>query len=530
MSREQAQEQTSRLAMLMGRDGFELDPAAPLGRQSAGASFLEAYLKYWGSSEHFLAVDNQEEAGWFHKQAEIFNSSAKTMAYQIDSWGEAGKQAGTFHIPDPQLDLWSWRRMPWGDGAFSLMGLVHTLCSKTVQKALGQFATAPVRPWDALICTSTAARAAVEGFLDRQEQWLKYRNKAQSVERPQLPVIPLGIHVDAWAPPEGLQKARKAARRQLKISPEAKVVLIAGRLDCLTKTQPAPLLRSLAALHDTELPDLELLVYGEAPNPGMAQRWRDGAQQLAANLPIHWIPGKELGLATAVRWAADVFVSLADNPQETFGITPLEAMASGLPCVVSDWDGYRDTVVQPGEAEAATGLRIPTRLVDGLGAEEAFGLLHNTLDYDLAVGRVAQGISVDMDVFEQQLTTLLNDSDMCSAMGAAGQQRVRSLYDWQTVIEQWRDLTQDLNDRRKHGVKFGLATSPQLPPWLPDTSQAFGCFASTILPTDWSPEAPGVDSERALLNNRLQDWDKDLLKSMSARRRGSWLKQGLVKP
>jgi len=25
---------------------------------------------------------------------------------------------------------------------------------------------------------------------------------------------------------------------------------------------------------------------------------------------------------------------------ETFGLTPIEAMAAGLPCLVSDWDGY----------------------------------------------------------------------------------------------------------------------------------------------------------------------------------------------
>ena len=33
--------------------------------------------------------------------------------------------------------------------------------------------------------------------------------------------------------------------------------------------------------------------------------------------------------------AADVFLSLSDNIQETFGLTPLEAMAAGLPCLVS---------------------------------------------------------------------------------------------------------------------------------------------------------------------------------------------------
>ena len=53
--------------------------------------------------------------------------------------------------------------------------------------------------------------------------------------------------------------------------------------------------------------------------------------------------------------AADVFTSLSDNIQESFGLTPIEAMASGLPVLVSDWDGYRDTVTH-----GAEGLVVPT--------------------------------------------------------------------------------------------------------------------------------------------------------------------------
>ena len=83
---------------------------------------------------------------------------------------------------------------------FSLVGLVHTLCSKQVQWGLGQFCTAPVRSWDTLICTSSAAKNVVEGFLERQEKWLHQRLDAKKFERPQLPVIPLGVHPEQWKP------------------------------------------------------------------------------------------------------------------------------------------------------------------------------------------------------------------------------------------------------------------------------------------------------------------------------------------
>ena len=53
----------------------------------------------------------------------------------------------------------------------------------------------------------------------------------------------------------------------------------------------------------------------------------------------------------------DIFCSLSDNIQETFGITPIEAMSAGLPVVVSDWDGYRDTV-----RDGIDGFRVPTQM------------------------------------------------------------------------------------------------------------------------------------------------------------------------
>jgi glycosyltransferase involved in cell wall biosynthesis len=65
-------------------------------------------------------------------------------------------------------------------------------------------------------------------------------------------------------------------------------------------------------------------------------------------------------LETLVRYynAADLFVSAAVSIFETFGRSPVEAMACGTPSVVAEYDGFRETVTP------ATGFLVPT-LSDG---------------------------------------------------------------------------------------------------------------------------------------------------------------------
>jgi starch synthase len=529
------------LSLLMAPQAYRLDPQQPLGRQSAGAGFLEAYLRYGGNEQHHLVVTDPAHGQWFHAEACRHNQAPQTLLTTLGNWGDSAAATGAISLPGPGLDEWAWKRMPWGDGAFSLVGLVHTLCSRPVQWGLGQFSAAPIRPWDALICTSTAARQVVEGFLERQEAWLQQRLRATRFERPQLPVIPLGVHAEAWAPPGGKTQAMARARRELNIPANAVVVLLAGRLDVLTKFQPGPLLRALADLQSRELPQLRLLIYGEAPNAGMAELWHAGLAHTAPALPVHWVPGRELELAGPVRWAADLFVSLADNPQETFGITPLEAMAAELPCLVSDWDGYRDTVSND------VGRRIPTRMVEGLGETQSRGLLSEALAYDHAVGQLSQGISVDPQALRSELLDLLSQPERLVAMGTAGRQRVEQLYAWPTVIGQWRDLIQELQIRRLAAQADGATTPAELPPWLPSCSTGFGVFASEVIQPH--PTPPSLDERANLmsaagerLNSPLDAWDADLreeflqwgedasqITGLSPRARGWLLKQGLVR-
>ena len=90
--------------------------------------------------------------------------------------------------------------------------------------------------------------------------------------------------------------------------------------------------------------------------------------------------------------AGDIFISLSDNIQETFGLTPLEGMASGLPVIVSDWNGYKDTV-----KDKENGFRIKTiSLNEGYGEDIAYSHMMGALNYDHYIGYASQRIAIDV--------------------------------------------------------------------------------------------------------------------------------------
>ena len=174
------------LTLLMSVDAFENKVNEPIGRRSAGSSFLDAYFQYGGNIVHSIVPRNNDDFEWFQQKANIINSNSLIKARGLRNWGLAAKETGIFHLADPNLPMWAWRRMPYGDGSFSLLGIIHTLSANNVQKTLSEFSSAPLRHWDALICTSSAGKKVVEGFLERQESYLRWRHGATSFERPHL--------------------------------------------------------------------------------------------------------------------------------------------------------------------------------------------------------------------------------------------------------------------------------------------------------------------------------------------------------
>src|SRR5262249_18939677 len=139
----------------------------------------------------------------------------------------------------------------------------------------------------------------------------------------------------------------------LGIAADEFVVLFVGRLAFNAKAHPFPMylaLQRLAADHKVVLVEC-----GWMDNDAVGTAFKDARAKICPSVRSIVLDGTSAA-DLARGWAgADCFCSLSDNIQESFGLTPIEAMASGLPCIVTDWDGYRDTV-----RDGLDGLRVAT--------------------------------------------------------------------------------------------------------------------------------------------------------------------------
>ena len=157
---------------------------------------------------------------------------------------------------------------------------------------------------------------------------------------------------------------------------------------------------------------------------------------------------QELEVVRCCWAAADIFLSLVDNPQETFGLAPVEAMAAGVPVVVSDWDGYRYTV-----SDGVEGFLVPTLAPAGAqqGVEPALQHDHGLLTYQDYVGAVAQHVAVDIEAAAAAIAAIAEDSDLRQRMAESGRKTVQQRFAWPVVARLHHQLYAELADLRRAG-------------------------------------------------------------------------------
>lgn len=235
--------------------------------------------------------------------------------------------------------------------------------------------------------------------------------RSMGVPRDRVEIVPCGVDLDLFTPAErpaggddrpprllilGRLVPRKGVADAIEALvgvPDAELQVVGGPApDCLAGDQESQRLLALAAGH------------------GVGDRVRLLGRQPHAQLPAIM---RSCDLLLAVPW------------YEPFGITPLEAMAAGLPVIATAVGGLRDTVL-----DGVTGRLVPPRRPDLLAAA---------------------------------VNELLADLPRRLAMAQAGRDRVLAHYGWSTVAEQTEACYRSvLAERRAGGPLVGPASAGRL--------------------------------------------------------------------
>lgn len=383
-------------------------------------------------------------------------------------------EAGGLIAGGPRLEALAWRRRQMsGDTAYSLAGVIHTLGPPAMREDILRAVAAPVMPWDALICTSPAVKAVLEELFEAAEDHLAERTGGQRPPRPQLPVLPLGVEAADYAPDPD---RRARARAAMALAPDELVVLWVGRLSYFEKAFPQPMLRAVAEAARLSGRRLRFVMAGWFPGgEADADLYREAAQVHAPGLRVDFADGNDAAAVRDLWAAADIFLSLVDNVQETFGLTPIEAMAAGLPVVASDWDGYRATV-----RDGVEGRLVPTLLPPPSPLGDQLALSHDALirSYQQYVGITAQHTAVDVGAAARALADLAADDALRRRMGEAAHRRALEVFDWARVAPRYVDLMTELSE-----IRAAAGTSParRRHPARAEPFGAFAPYATTVL-------------------------------------------------
>lgn len=411
-----------------------------MGRRVAGKEFLSAYLAHgtWSTLTAIVPDDRSRrslyQACQLHPSSRSQQRRLKILEVERFLTDFAGDPpADILHLPCPPDARFAWAREYLGYPAFALSGVTHTLCSAAAVAALRDLLIAPFEPYDRLICTSRSVVDMVHATCDAFGQYLGDRFGSTVQRRIALELIPLGVDIERFRAPHPNERVNERAR--LKIAEEEVAVLFVGRLAHHAKAHPFPMFHALAEAARRTQRRVHLLLAGWAATPAVLDAFRRGAKQFAPQVRTTFLDGNQADVRQAVWRAADIFTSLSDNIQETFGLVIVEAMASGLPVVASDWNGYRDLVVS-----GQTGYLVPTYTVSGAMESLTAQLLFGEVNYDHFLARSNQCVAVDTASTVEAFVRLIEDVELRQRMGKAGRQRACEQFAWQHVVRAYEAI------------------------------------------------------------------------------------------
>lgn len=481
------------------------------GRHVANSEFLSAWLAHGEWSRLLAVVANAGSAQSLHAR---FGAHPRGAASQrplevvpLQRFHERFFPVApveALHLPQPVDSELAWVRHHKQPHGFALSGVTHTISLKEVMQRFVEIVSAPFEEYDTLFCISRASLEVVRAVTDNYAAYLRERFGGEARRRVRLEALPFGVDTVKFQPAKADE--RLAARGLLGVPPDAVCVLYVGRLSYASKMHPFPMYRAVAEAARQTGAKVHLVVAGWAESPSILQKFQQGASAFGPGLPTTFVDGMHPRARAAVWKAADIFTSLSDNIQETLGLTILEAQASGLPVVTTDWDGCRESV-----SANETGYVVPARMVAGATDDVTSRHLLGETSYGAFLGEVNQSVAVDVPLATEAFARLFRDAQPRQAMGARARERVLSEYGWPKIIGQYSAVWKEQEAVRREHVAVAAkveATGVRTPVLFPDVEYSFASYPSAILDDDARVVAAEDAAERlaALLASPLTNY------------------------
>ncbi len=430
-------------AIYYEKEGYDITGDKLMGRQAAGWSFLKAIV---GSKTQTIGtyIKNLEQREFFKKDIQNLLTKDQSLDIKWIPYNEPylSEPFGGIFVPGPGIAEFSIPRSFFGHDRYSLIGITHTTASTRVMDSISSLLTKPVMPWDAIICTSNCVLDTVNKILESQKDFLSKKYTIKDQILPKLPIIPLGIDEDEF---DFSNEFIQTARKEFNINENDIVIVYVGRLSFHAKAHHLPMYVALEKCAKRfKDKRIHLIQTGWFHNEFIEKTFKNEALDICPSVITHFVDGKDQNNKHLTLACGDIFISLSDNIQETFGITPLEAMASGLPVIVSDWNGYKENV-----QHNVDGFRIPSiSLKKGLGDELAYEHNIGKISYDLYVASASISSAINVKDCIEKLELLIGNENLRNKFAASAKTNAKNKFSWSTILKDYQDLSNELDSIR----------------------------------------------------------------------------------
>jgi len=469
------------------KEGWQSKNKVIYGSNVARYEFVNALLRYGKYDRYYFLCDTPEMIHESKRQLMLFTNHERAEPILIDEyWKLNHLDRMVLFDPGSSLNGLTGLRKFQGCIERPVIGLTHSVSGNVQLLQAIQMILGDIYEYDCLVCTSLAGRRALENLLSSLCDYLERKYRSSFFPKLQFPVIPLGTDADQFQPGDKIK-----ARRWCKLPEDHVIFLYVGRFSTLYKMDLFPLIlafsRILATTSDKKV---TLVLAGDDAESNLSPRLKGFGASLGITDNLQIRPNITNEEKRQLYASGDVFVSLSDNVQETFGLSVIEAMSAGLPVIGSDWSGYKETI-----EHGKTGFLVPTYWTDCVDLVSRSAMLRRPMEVHR---QLAEAVSVDMKSLNAYIDLLLKNAPLRCEMGEAARKRVLKYYNWPIIVRAYEELWADLTEQARHSstdkeFRYGIDTYDYL--------STFKHFSTGVIAKDSKLQITSMGRE--YLNNTL---------------------------